>query len=228
MSKKTLCTLICLGVILTVALSLWSAAASASPALGISGAHGSDHYAPGDSAPGVSLTGGWNLISLPIIPFDTSIESVLAPLAFPYDLLSVWYYDRCEDQWLVYGEGHTRLKTMEAGKAYWVRMRDPDDQHPDPEISGTYPYALWIFGTSAPMPPSLPSSYNVCAGWNMVGFRSTEEMAPADYLREFSPSEYGAIYGWEAYLQDWISNPDKLVPGRGYWIPFSAAGTIHP
>ena len=62
----------------------------------------------------------------------------------------------------------------------------------------------------------------------MVGFRSTEEMAPEDHLGAFSPSEYGAIYGWDPYLQDWVTNPDKLVPGRGYWIPFSVGGAVQP
>lgn len=78
------------------------------------------------------------------------------------------------------------------------------------------------------MPPSLPSSYDVCNGWNMIGFRSTEEMPPEDYLGVLSPSEYGAIYGWDPYLQDWITDPDELVPGHGYWIPFSVGGAIHP
>jgi hypothetical protein len=53
------------------------------------------------------------------------------------------------------------------------------------------------------MPPNLPSSYDVCKGWNMVGFRSVEDMAPEDYLGSFSPSEYGAIYGWDPYLPNY-------------------------
>lgn len=226
--KKTLWSLVCFIIILGLAIPPWSAIVKASPAVEVgNGRHAATH-ALDDNSLGVSLTGGWNLISLPVVPFDTSIESVLAPLAFPYDLISVWYYDRCEDEWLVYGEGHTSLKTMEAGNAYWVRMRYPDEQHWDPAVSGTYPYRLWVFGTKAPMPPSLPSAHEVCAGWNMVGFTSVEEMAPEDYLREFSPSEYGTIYGWDPYLADWVRNPDKLVPGCGYWIPFSGEGTIHP
>jgi hypothetical protein len=228
---KLLPTLICFIIILSVALPLWSPAVKASIAVDVSSRHDSNLYAVGESSGSASLTGGWNLVSLPVVPFDTSIESVLASLAFPYDLVSVWYYDCCEDEWLVYGNrdtGFKTLTTMEDGKAYWVRMRYPEEQHSDPSISGTYPYALWIFGTKIPMPPSLPSSYDVCDGWNMVGFRSMEDMAPQDYLAEFSPSEYGAIYGWDPYLQDWITNPDKLVPGHGYWIPFSVAGAIHP
>lgn len=229
--KKVLWSLICLTVILSMAIPLWSTVVRASPAAGLPSQHNSSLYTVGNSSPGVLLTAGWNFISLPITPFDTSIESVLASLAFPYDLVSVWHYDCCEGEWLVYGNGDTSfqtLETMEDGKAYWVRMRYPEEQHPDPSISGTYPYALWVFGTKTPMPPSLPSSYDVCEGWNMVGFRSTEKMAPEDYLRDFDPSEYGAIYGWDPYLQDWMTNPDELVPGHGYWIPFSIAGAIRP
>jgi hypothetical protein len=229
--KKALCSLICFTIILSIAIPLWSPVVKASSSVRVPCQHDFDLYTAGNSSLGASLTGGWNLISLPIMPFDTSIESVLASLAFPYDLISVWYYDCCQDEWLIYGTGDTSfntLKTMEEGKAYWVRMRYPEEQHSDPSVSGTYPYTLWVFGTKAPMPPGSPSSYEVCEGWNMVGFRSMEEMAPEDYLANFSPSEYGAIYGWDPYLQDWITNPGKLVSGYGYWIPFSVAGAIHP
>ncbi len=229
--KIVLCGLICFTIILSMAIPLLSTVVRASPAVVVPNQRNAGLYTVGDSSPGVLLTGGWNLISLPIMPLDTSIESVLAPLAFPYDLISVWYYDCCQDEWLVYDSGDTSfqtLKTMEDGKAYWVRMRYPEEQHSDPSISGTYPYALWVFGTKAPMPPGVPSSYDVCEGWNMIGFRSMEGMAPEDYLWDFDPSEYGAIYGWDPYLQDWVTNPDELVPGHGYWIPFSVAGAIHP
>ena len=230
-NRKVLYGLMSLTIILSLAIPLWSPAIKASAAVDVSSRHDSDPYTAGESTGGVSLTGGWNLISLPVVPFDTSIESVLASLAFPYDLISVWYYDCCNGEWLVYANGDAGFKTlttMEDGKAYWIHMRYPEEQHSDPSVSGIYPYALWVFGTKAPMPPSLPSSYSVCNGWNMVGFRSTEEMAPEDYLGAFSPSEYGAIYGWDPYLQDWVTNPDKLVPGHGYWIPFSAGGSINP
>lgn len=229
--KKVLCGLMCFTIIFSLAIPLWSTVVEASTAMDVPSRRDSSLYTVGDSSGGVSLTGGWNLISLPVVPFDTSIESVLASLAFPYDLISVWCYDCCEGEWLVYDSGDAgfnTLTTMEDGKAYWVRMRYPREQHSDPSISGTYPYALWVFGTKAPTPPALPSSYDVCEGWNMVGFRSMEEMAPEDYLGVFNPSEYGAIYGWDSYLQDWVTDPDKLVPGHGYWIPFSVLGVINP
>lgn len=230
--KKALWSLICC-IILSMATLPLSTVVRASSAVGVPGQQHSDPYTVGNSSPGLLLTGDWNLISLPLMPFDTDIADVLAAMNRSDQLKSVWYFDQCEDpapdlgKWHVYDAttGTGDLDTLEAGKAYWFLMLSPGDAGYD---ASAFPVSLWVFGTEAPMPPNLPSSYDVCKGWNMVGFRSVEEMAPEDYLGSFSPSEYGAIYGWDPYLQDWITNPDKLVPGHGYWIPFSVAGAIHP
>jgi hypothetical protein len=231
--KKALWSLICCTIILSMATLPLSTVVRGSSAVGVPGQQHSGPYTVGNSSPGLLLTGGWNLISLPLIPFDTDIADVLAAMNRSDQLKSVWYFDQCEDpapdlgKWHVYDAttGTGDLNTLEAGKAYWFLMLSPGDAGYD---ASAFPVSLWVFGTEAPMPPDLQSSYDLCKGWNMVGFRSVEEMAPQDYLGTFDPSEYGAIYGWDSYLQDWIANPDKLVPGRGYWIPFSVAGAIHP
>jgi hypothetical protein len=231
--NNKLSRLICFIIILSIAIPLWSAVVKASPAVEVQNRHDLDLYTMGENSGGVSLMGGWNLISLPIVPFDTDIADVLAAMARRDQLKSVWYFDQCENpaadlgEWHVYDAttGTGDLDTIEAGKAYWFLMLRPGDAGYD---ASAFPMSLWVFGTEAPMPPDLPSSYDVCKGWNMVGFRSVEDMAPEDYLEAFSPSEYGGIYGWDPYLQDWVTNPDKLVPGYGYWIPFSVAGAINP
>ena len=175
----------------------------------------------------------WNLISLPIVPFDTSIESVLAPLPFKYNLLSVWHYDRCANSWATYGNGQTSLTDIADGKAYWFRMRYGAEL--SATLSGGFPAAnnrLWIFGLKAPKAPSSPSAYAVCPGWNMVGFRSTVAELQSDYLWSVvGDYNAGALYGWTAgATQDWfvVGVGGNLVPGLGYWIPFTAAGEIYP
>jgi hypothetical protein len=231
--KKALWSLVCFAIILSMAILPLSTVVRASSAVWVPGQHDSDLYTVGNGSPGLLLTGGWNLISLPVMPFDTDIADVLAAMNRSDQLKSVWYFDQCEDpapdlgKWHVY-DATTRtgdLDTLEAGKAYWFLMLSPSDAGYD---ASAFPISLWVFGTEVPMPPNLPSSYDVCKGWNMVGFRSVDEMPTKDYLADFSSSEYGAIYGWDPYLQDWITNRDKLVPGHGYWIPFSVAGAIHP
>ena len=171
--------------------------------------------AVGENSGGVSLTGGWNLISLPIVPFDTSIESVLAPLTFPYDLISVWYYDCYEDEWLVYGNGYTSLETMEDGKAYWINM-----------IAGGNLTAVG----QAVAPPGYgppPPTYDVVEGWNMIGFRSMNPMKAEEYLMG---TEYVRIYGFDLDQGGWFSLPysNNMTPDLGYWIAFSEEGTIYP
>ena len=231
--EKVLCGLFCFTVILSMAIAPLSTVVRASSAVGVPSQRDSGLYTVGNGSPGVLLMGSWNLISLPVMPFDNSIESVLAAMNRSDQLKSVWYFDQCEDpapdlgKWHVYDAttGAGNLDTMEPGKAYWLLMLSPGDAGYD---ASAFPVSLWVFGTQGPMPPDLPSFYDVCEGWNMVGFRSMQQMDPKDYLGAFDPSEYGAIYGWDSYLQDWIANPAKLVPGFGYWIPFSAAGTIYP
>lgn len=149
--QRALSALICSTIILSLVISFSSPAIRASTAVDVPSQHDSVLHTVGESSGGVSLTAGWNLISLPIVPFDTSIESVLASLAFPYDLISVWYYDCCEGEWLVYDNGDTGFKTltiMEDGKAYWVHMRYPEGQHSDPAVSGTPLRAMGIWHQS--------------------------------------------------------------------------------
>jgi hypothetical protein len=66
--KIVLCGLICFTIILSIVIPLWSTVVGASSTAGVPGQHDSDLYTVGDSSPGVLLTGGWNLISLPIMP----------------------------------------------------------------------------------------------------------------------------------------------------------------
>ena len=81
----------------------------------------------------------WNLISLPLVPFDTNLTNMLASvdlldyetylasygLVVQSNLLSIWNYD-------AHGQGleglwgwATSLTTIEDGKAYWFRLSYP-------------------------------------------------------------------------------------------------------
>ena len=157
----------------------------------------------------IVLDEGWNLMSLPLIPLDPAIETVLCGL----NVTSVWYWDTGILDWLTYEpDGPSDLDTMEDGKAYWINMPD----------AGT----LWVFGTKQAVPPALPAAYDVVVGWNMIGFKSIEtDIKAQDYLT--AGNEWVRIYtyddGW-AIVQD----DDMMEPGLGYWVAFTAAGTIYP
>jgi hypothetical protein len=175
----------------------------------------------------------WNLISLPLHPFDTSLTSLMAAWDLDEqaptgsDLISIHHFDQCTDTWSVYGNGQTSLSTMEAGKSYWVRMIYPTDD-----------YTLWVWGTAKPMPPEAPAVYTMCDGWNMFGFTSLLPSTSDVYLWNFDGTPpnlpYPLVYKWEN-LGDWttakwvmVASGDAMSVGEGFWGYFTAGGSIVP
>jgi len=169
----------------------------------------------------------WNLISLPLVPFDSDIDAMVASLDDPWgDLLSIWHYDAFDKEWLVYGNGQTSLTDIEDGKSYWFRLwyshANPD---PDPVLT------WWVFGTEKPQPPAGPLQYPVAQGWNMVGFTSMTDYPADEYLWNWGAPN-PVIYGWNQdqwNLQTWelIGFTDNLESGQGYWMAFPVAGEIY-
>jgi nitrogen fixation protein len=163
----------------------------------------------------ITLVKGWNLISLPLIPLDSDINVVLAGLD---DVISVWYWDVEIKDWRSFAPGGAphNLLTMTDGKAYWINMKSAR--------------TLNLAGTDMPKGHGLPPAYDVVVGWNMVGFKSTAtNVTAADYL---AGTEYVRIYWFEYGTWFLIPGPSynttTMVPGRGYWVAFTAPGTIYP
>jgi hypothetical protein len=160
----------------------------------------------------IELDEGWNLISLPLIPLDESIEVVLAGIMD--DVKGVWYWD---GSWDSFKPGAPYdLEEMEDGKAYWINM----------EEAGT----LKIAGTKMPEGGELPPAYDVVVGWNMVGFKSTAvNITVENYL---AGTKYTRIYYFDGGT--WFVIPGTaydstyMVPGLGYWVAFTEPGTIYP
>jgi len=178
----------------------------------------------------IPLEEKWNLISLPLVPFDSDIDAMLATMTrvpaarFP---LSIWHYDAFDKEWLVYGGGQDSLTDIEDGKSYWFRMFYRPDLSPLP-VGVRY---WWVFGTEKPQPPAGPLQYQVAKGWNMAGFTSMYPMAAEDYLWNWGDPD-PVIYGWtqDAWnVQNWYLLPfgDDLEPGQGYWMAFPEAGEIY-
>jgi len=158
----------------------------------------------------IELDEGWNLISLPLIPLKSDIEVVLAGIM--EDVISVWYW---AGDWYSYAPGEpSNLHFMEDGKAYWINM----------EAART----LNIAGTEMPEGGDLPPAYDVVVGWNMVGFKSTNNATAEAYLYG---TEVARIYWFKNGTWHTIPGPDytgDMEPGRGYWVAFTEPGTIYP
>jgi len=174
----------------------------------------------------ITLKEKWNLISLPLVPLaDPPVADVLAaiPAADRANILSIWHYNRCTDDWSIWAAdgSQTSLTQLVDGEAYWVRVKYP--------LAGCGNISLWVWGTEKPMPPAAPAQYNVCEGWNMVGFLGLTAMDHDAYLWNWAGTP--VVYTWDPgcwNVQNWrlLTGTDDMVPGAGYWVAFPADGAI--
>jgi len=158
----------------------------------------------------ISLSSGWNLISLNFIPADTDIASVLSEISGKY--LSVWAY--INGAWQTYdmfNPGFSDLATMEPGYGYWINMAADG--------------ILSVNGTS---PANDISLYT---GWNLVGYNSSSSITITDALNSIA-GKYIAVWAfingeWKVYdpANAGFSDLTTMEPGYGYWINASEACT---
>jgi len=171
----------------------------------------------------ITVGTGYNLISLPLIPDGDNIEAMTAPLE---DLIKIYRYDALLEppDWLEYDptmpfpSGST-LFTMEDGYGYWVKMTNPD----------SFTFDGWELVAETD-PPSVPPSYDVVEGWNLIGFKSTTPKPAAEYLDGID-GKYVMIYGYDGgFFIAGSPGHEYLQPGLGYWLALKIgeSGTIYP
>jgi len=153
----------------------------------------------------IPLIAGWNLISLPLGPANTNIQTVLASLPAA-SLQSVWYYSG--GSWQSYAPGApSLLNTMEDGKSYWLMMASPATL----TVTGAVPASY---------------SYSLNGSWNMTGFTSLS----ASTVEAYCASIYGLInfpvYAFRNGSWAVINAGGLLQPGEGYWVNLSQPGVL--
>ena len=153
----------------------------------------------------VSLTTGWNLFSLPLIPEDNSLSNVLAPCEGKWDV--VWT-TLSGDVWRSTDNFFDPLDTIEYDKSYLIYMTDDCEL----TVTGNAQYKTTI---------------DVTAGWNLIGYPSIEIRAVDDVLGTI---DYNII--WKTIMGDvWRSSDnffeplDEFEPGYGYEAHFSTGGS---
>ena len=162
----------------------------------------------------VELYKDWNLISLPLVPRNSTIQGVLSLLLKPGLLVSVWHYDAETKAWHSYAPGAPPdLITMVDGKGYFVKM--------------TAYNVLIIQGTEQPAPPATPRVYHVVPGWNLIGYKETYYMEANEYLDGVS---WVRLYKFDPEYQVYeiVGRYDYMEPGFGYWVAVTEEGWIYP
>ena len=161
----------------------------------------------------ISLTSGWNLISLSVEPHDPTIGEVLGSISGQY--ISVWTYVGGDDPWRFYDPSDpsaSNLTTMEAGLGYWLNMSEPATLN----VAGSIP----------------SNSISLSNGWNLIGYSSSNSQDIADALASIE-GEFVSV--WAFIDGDWkVYDPSKpaftelitMEPHYGYWIKTTVDNTL--
>lgn len=163
----------------------------------------------------LALDAGWNLISVPFfVEIGERTPEILLDEILD-NLEAVYAYDACVDpssRWSIFATygAPGNLEEIRDGRGYWCLMKDQD--------------MLNIQGTPGPVPPEELAPYQLCYGWNLLGFKSDAAIPAGDYLAGIN---FGAIYGYDDAEYFAIRPNDALTPGHGYWVAVYQPGTIH-
>ncbi len=157
------------------------------------------------------LSAGWNLISIPLVPEDTSIGSVLSQVNGDFSI--VWAYDASDvaDPWKKYDPSvpfGNDLSKVKPGKGYWIMMTADDTL----SVTGHLPEK------------SIP---DMASGWNLIGYNSLTEDPVEDALSSVS-GDYSIVWAYDASdsADPWKkydpsvpfgNDLTEMEPGRGYW-----------
>jgi hypothetical protein len=177
----------------------------------------------------LKLKPGWNLVSLPGTPTNTSINAVIpadhpASTILSYDAEAGWITAiRSEDgTWL------GTLMTIDATRAYWIQTDSFDSIKVDiPRISA---------GTSVPPTIALSEGWNFVPVTDVSGSMSHGDSVSAKTY--FSGTKVNRVYTFNTLMGLWDevdivatdddNTDDFLMVGSGYWAHASEAGVIAP
>jgi len=166
---------------------------------------------------------GWNLVSLPVVPNETAIETVLGD-ASP-DIEEVWTYDpthpNADDSgWLMYAsadpEGTNNLDIMTTGYGYWI------------SVTGNTNIEGW--GSLLTAGPTAPPSRTLNTGWNLIGYYQIpgeDESTPSEAFASLE-NAYTGLWGYDNAGGVFKSTVIPILPGDAFWISLTSGKEYTP
>ncbi|MFQ5885120.1 MAG: fibronectin type III domain-containing protein, partial [Thermoplasmata archaeon] len=146
------------------------------------------------------LPEGQNLVSIPLIQSDESIEAVLQTVAFG----EVWFYDPFSQEWKssVKSKPYRRsLELINHTIGFWINITEESNL----TVAGVVPSTTTI---------------HLKAGWNLVGIPPFVENWSIEYLRALV--SVGSVEGFDSsdppYYLRTLQDSDNLRAGYGYWV----------
>jgi hypothetical protein len=153
------------------------------------------------------LETGWNLISLPYIPSDNSVDAVFGSINGKYSAVACYDAFDINDHWKVYSPNKTYemndLKVVDQRMGIWLYI--------------TNPVNITISGNG-----SIPVKTTIILknGWNLMGYPSVRNRTAS----EIFSSVNGVVYEVQRFDR---TSPHKLATlgerevihmGFGYWV----------
>lgn len=151
----------------------------------------------------IALTTGWNLISLYVVPANTSITSVFSAILTSVNTI------KTSETFYINGQiaALQSLQTIEAGKAYLVKMNSNA--------------TLTVTGALA-----TAGSVQLKAGWNLLGYPLNSNSAISTKTASLG-TNLKTIKNFSGfYEQGGLNSITQFVPGQGYFIKVTNAGTV--
>ena len=171
------------------------------------------------------LSKGWNLVSVPRILDNSSVSALNTNKV---DMIH--YYDAGIRDWksayYTNGSWSGTLKTIDDGKGYWMNATEPAD----------------VSAVLKPLndPMQFPPSYQLKAGWNMVGYTSYTSVELKTDASDYFFSLWNPISGFPIWVSayKWTGSGYELtkptggfpyvVRTEGYWLYLNSDGTLVP
>jgi len=175
----------------------------------------------------IDVNPGWNLLSIPGNPRDSSIDVIFTDNP---DVTTVLTYDAGSQSWLVGnrapgGVWSGTLTDITANRAYWINTASYKDVEVD--VPG-------VAGGDQILPPTI----QVYVGWNLLpvldvtgaaafgdGVSADSYMSELDWVKAYSFDTIGDSF--DVVLPDQEPSDEMLV-GNGYWVYFEKPGTLVP
>lgn len=156
----------------------------------------------------IQLVDGWNMVSLPLIQSDTSIDIVLNSISGSYEAVQWFDASDTSDPWkhshISKPPIRNDLNDLDHKMGLWIYMNGLDTL----EVDGTRP---------------IITNIQLHKGWNFVGYPSLTTRIHVNALSTIA-GKYDAVNSYDAsdvlnpWKDDISGDLTEMRPGRGYWI----------
>ncbi|MFQ5910212.1 MAG: TIGR03790 family protein [Thermoplasmata archaeon] len=150
------------------------------------------------------IDAGWNLISIPFVGPNRSVEAVLASIEGKYDIVRFFNSSQVADRWKTFKPGRdpslNDLREINNRMGFWIHMKTEADL----VVGGVMVPTTWV---------------KLKYGWNLVGYPSFANRTIQDVLVSVP---WTRIEGFDPlatpHLLKVLSPTDVLSPGMALWI----------